>query len=206
MSRKFMSLRGEILEKGLVKSQSTEEYSPMLLTLPVPKEKISKCASRRISPAHVGNLKNSIDFYVPQGTPVCAAADGIVFGIKDDSKIGGPNVKFWADGNYVEIKHGNEFRGILFRRYEHLTNILTKYEHLMYKGIVVEIGQEIKSGQIIGYSGNTGISEAPHLHFELFMTFGEGPDDYVTLKARFKNFPDIYKIKQTSLSKFLANH
>jgi murein DD-endopeptidase MepM/ murein hydrolase activator NlpD len=42
------------------------------------------------SPAHTGNLRNAIDFIVPENTPVLAAAAGIVTYVKDDSNIGGP--------------------------------------------------------------------------------------------------------------------
>ncbi|MFY9799605.1 MAG: hypothetical protein WAJ93_28315 [Candidatus Nitrosopolaris sp.] len=46
---------------------------------------------RTSSPTHAGNLRNAIDFIVPENTPVLAAANGIVASVNDDSTIGGPN-------------------------------------------------------------------------------------------------------------------
>ena len=109
--------------------------------------------------------------------PYDAAADGTVTTIKDDSNIGGFDPKYWYEGNYIVIKHNSEFTG---------------YEHFRYKGIVVETGDFVKQGQLIGYSGNTGYSRGPHLHFEVMKFWGAGNEDYVTLKARFKDFYDEY--------------
>ena len=71
---------------------------------PVDKEKIVR-VSHNESPAHVHNLIHSVDFIVSEGTPVKAAADGIVIGVKFDSDIGGPDRSFEDFGNYVEIEH-----------------------------------------------------------------------------------------------------
>ena len=102
-------------------------------------------------------LRYTVDFLVPIGSPIYAAASGKVVWIKDDSKIGGENrKKYWNLGNRIVIKHKN-------KEY-------TAYEHLKYKGVVVKVGQKVKTGQLIGYSGNTGWSTiGPHLHFEVFV-------------------------------------
>ena len=174
----FMSKKKIILAKGLVRKEGTEEYSKMKLCLPVPKDKITEFGSRKISPAHVGNLNNSIDFMVPENTEIYAAADGTVVEVRDDSKIGGDDPKYWNDGNYIAIKHGEE---------------LTWYEHLKHRGVLVKVGNEVKEGQLIGYSGNTGFTKEPHLHFHVYKIVGKTSEDYVTLKAVFKDFPDIYQ-------------
>jgi len=106
------------------------------------------------SPAHVGKLKNSIDFYCPQGTPVFAALGGMVVWLRNNSNQGGPYKKYWLKGNRIVIAHKN--------------NEFTAYEHLRYKGAVVKVGDKVRKGQLIGYSGNTGYSFGPHLHFEVF--------------------------------------
>ena len=67
------------------------------------------------SPAHVGPLKNSVDFIVREGTPVKAAADGVVIEMKDDSNIGGTGKKCESQGNYIEIRHANSE----YSEYEH---------------------------------------------------------------------------------------
>ena len=106
------------------------------------------------SPAHKGRLKYSVDFIVPQGTPVYAAAKGEIVWIRNNSKKGGPFKKYWLKGNRIVIKHKN-------KEY-------TAYEHLKYKSSLVKLGDNVKKGQLIAYSGNTGYSFCPHLHFEVF--------------------------------------
>jgi hypothetical protein len=66
--------------------------------LPVLKNLLER-VDRTSSPAHTGNLRNAIDFIVPEGTPVLAAADGIVVFVKDDFTIGGPNPIYWKYTN-----------------------------------------------------------------------------------------------------------
>ncbi|HZL23990.1 MAG TPA: hypothetical protein VFC05_11740, partial [Nitrososphaeraceae archaeon] len=51
---------------------------------PVPKNSIQKI-DRNTSPAHIGMLRNAIDFIVPENTPVLAATDGTITFVKDDS-------------------------------------------------------------------------------------------------------------------------
>jgi len=82
-----------------------------------------------------------IDFGVPSGTPIKAAADGVV-------TVAG---SYGGYGNAVMINHGN--------------GTVTLYGHL--SEIKVEEGKEVKQGDVIGLSGNTGRSTGPHLHFEI---------------------------------------
>ncbi len=81
-----------------------------------------------------------IDYRAPTGTPVYAAGAGRV-------TQAGYN-KY--NGNYVFIQHPN--------------GIVTKYLHFSKKA--VKKGQRVKQGQTIGYVGSTGLSTAPHLHYE----------------------------------------
>ena len=165
-----------LVEKNLVKGRSSDKNSKNVYVLPVPREKIWRIVSSSIT--HIGNLCNSIDFLVPEGTEIYAAASGVVTALKDDSNTGGPDPKYWYEGNYVVIKHNGESTG---------------YEHFKHKGIAVKVGEIVKQGQLIGFSGNTGYSRGPHLHFEVMEFFGPKDDDYVTLKARFKDFPNVYE-------------
>lgn len=122
----------------------------------------------RASPAHVGPLRHSVDFIVPEGIPVKAAAGGVVVDIKDTFSIGGSSKKKEGYGNYVEIKH---------RHGEY-----SEYEHLR-KGIPVKVGQRVRKGQIIGFSGATGwlAHLGPHLHF-MVGVYGTTDKDYETLR------------------------
>jgi len=101
--------------------------------------------------SHFDESQYAIDFDMPIGTPIHAARDGIVVEIKQDSNIGGNDRRFINDGNYILIYHSDGTFG--------------NYVHFRYNGVAVTLGQFIEAGQLIGYSGNTGFSSAPHLHF-----------------------------------------
>jgi len=124
------------------------------------KEKDLQGISKRSSPAHVGKLKHSIDFFMSEGTSIYASLGGLVAYVKQNSSRGGPHRRYWHDGNRIVIKHRN--------------GEYSAYEHLKYRGSKVKKGQRVKKGQLIGYSGNTGYSFSPHLHFEVFIN----PDEY----------------------------
>ena len=83
-----------------------------------------------------------------KNVPVYAADDGVVYSTKDNDK----SKKSW--GNYVKIKHND--------------GTYTLYAHLK-DGIKVKKGQKVKQGDQIGNMGNTGKSEANHLHYEVYV-------------------------------------
>jgi murein DD-endopeptidase MepM/ murein hydrolase activator NlpD len=90
----------------------------------------------------IRKFHKGMDFSAKTGTPIYATGDGIVR--KADASLSGY-------GNHIEITHGYGY--------------LTLYAHLnKYK---VKAGQRVKRGDIIGYVGSTGRSEAPHLHYEV---------------------------------------
>jgi len=138
--------------------------------LPINKKDTLKIHSD--SPAHTGLLKYSIDFECKINTPVCASATGVVVWLREDSRVGGPDKKYWFKGNRIVIKHKN--------------NEYSAYEHLKYKGVLVKLGENIIKGQLIGYSGNTGYSFGPHLHFEVFNKPSTDQSDGETLRVRFE--------------------
>ncbi len=121
------------------------------------------------SPAHVGRLKNAVDFIVPKGTPVKAAQDGIVIDLKIDSDVGGSDKKFDKLGNFIEIKH--------------LNAECSEYEHILKDGALVKIGDSVKKGQLIGFSGDTGwiANLGPHLHF-MVGKYGKYNENYETME------------------------
>lgn len=84
---------------------------------------------------------NGLDIAVPSGTPVLAADSGVVL------------VSGWRGGygNFVALDHGN--------------GISTCYGH--NSKLLVKAGEKVIKGQTIAYSGNTGLSTGPHLHFEV---------------------------------------
>jgi murein DD-endopeptidase MepM/ murein hydrolase activator NlpD len=125
------------------------------------------------SPAHVGNYKFAIDFTVPEGTHIYASLSGEVVFVKDDSNIGGNDEKYSEFGNRIVIKHGN--------------NEYSAYEHIKNKGAIVAKNQKVKTKQIIGYSGNTGWSHKPHLHFEVFINPTLDKSCGETIPIKFEN-------------------
>ena len=86
-------------------------------------------------------LHEGIDFNAPVGTPIHAAAGGVVVAAEQHP----------AYGNMIEIDHGND----LISRYAHASRLLVKP------------GQIVKRGQLIAEVGTTGRSTGPHLHFEV---------------------------------------
>ncbi|MGZ5511323.1 MAG: M23 family metallopeptidase, partial [Nitrososphaeraceae archaeon] len=97
---------------------------------PVPKNSIQRID--RTSPAHIGMLRNAIDFIVPENTPVLAATDGIITFVKDDSTIGGASPAYWNFSNFISIMHKN--------------NEISRYDHLKFNSSNVKEGQKVKQG------------------------------------------------------------
>lgn len=98
--------------------------------------------------------ENAVDWAVPEGTVVCAAREGRVVGVRQDSTVGGPDRKLRPLANYVIIKHAD--------------GTFADYVHLKAGGALVKMGDEVTVGQPIGLSGQTGFASAPHLHFSVF--------------------------------------
>jgi murein DD-endopeptidase MepM/ murein hydrolase activator NlpD len=97
----------------------------------------------RIHPIYkVKKMHPGIDFAASIGTPIYATADG---------KVALVDIKFSGYGKLVEIDHGFGYR--------------TRYAHM--HDFAVRVGQNVKRGDLIGYVGNTGLSTAPHLHYEV---------------------------------------
>jgi murein DD-endopeptidase MepM/ murein hydrolase activator NlpD len=74
--------------------------------LPIPKGKLQRI-DRSSSPAHLGKLRNAIDFIADEETPVLAVANGVVTYVTDSSNTGGPSPVFWNVTNFIIILHSN---------------------------------------------------------------------------------------------------
>lgn len=105
--------------------------------------------------SHTGLSAYAIDFSVATGTPVYAAREGEVVGMDVGNDLGGPHPEFRPYMNYVNIRHAD--------------GTLGNYYHLKRGGTAVKLGDTVKKGQLIAYSGNTGYTTAPHLHFSVSM-------------------------------------
>ncbi|MGB8193915.1 MAG: M23 family metallopeptidase [Chitinophagaceae bacterium] len=108
----------------------------------------------------------ALDFKMKKGTKICAARAGIVVSVKEDSDKGGTKDEYFSEGNHIMIKHADGSNAY--------------YWHLQKDGVLVQSGDTVQQGQVIGQSGNTGYSAFPHLHFRgnQFRFHGRPPDTY----------------------------
>jgi murein DD-endopeptidase MepM/ murein hydrolase activator NlpD len=93
----------------------------------------------------------ALDFKMKRGTKISAARNGVVVRVKEDGDRGGLNKKFRPFGNNIVIQHSDGTRA--------------GYWHLQHNGALVNMGDSVKQGQVIGLSGKTGYAALPHLHF-----------------------------------------
>jgi hypothetical protein len=112
----------------------------------------------------------SLDFKMKKGSIICAARGGVVTAVKEDSDVGGLKDEYLNEGNHVIIKHSDGSEAM--------------YWHLQKDGVLVNINDTVMQGQHIGYSGNTGYSAFPHLHFQVYDATGKNiPTRFSTPKG-----------------------
>ena len=124
---------------------------------PVPGNISSPFGMREHPTSGKDEFHSGIDLSISPGTPVKATADGIV------------TYSGWhgGSGNLVGLEHGHGFS--------------TFYAH--NKSTIVNIGQKVRRGDIIGYSGSTGNSTGPHVHYEIWKD-GKAINPAAYLKGR----------------------
>ncbi len=99
--------------------------------------------------------KHAIDIEMPIGTTICACRTGKVVDVVENFPDTSTTM---AETNYIRILHSDGTYGI--------------YAHLTQNGSDVDIGADVSEGSIIGKSGNSGESSAPHLHFAVAKSDG----------------------------------
>lgn len=144
---KQLAIQSKSLDEILaLAKQKNKLLSAIPAIQPVKNEQMKRMASGygyRSDPfTKARKMHQGMDFTAPTGTPIFATGDGVVR--RADNKASGY-------GNHIVIQHGYG--------YETLYGHLSKYK--------VKAGQRVKRGDIIGYIGSTGRSEAPHLHYEV---------------------------------------
>jgi murein DD-endopeptidase MepM/ murein hydrolase activator NlpD len=123
---------------------SGESVKGMLMKTPVDGARITSSFGMRFHPVlGYSRMHKGVDFGVPIGTPVMAAGAGTI------AFIGWSN----GYGRFVKINHGNGYS--------------TGYGHLSRFSAGLHVGSKVHQAQIVAYSGNTGMSTGPHLHYEI---------------------------------------
>jgi len=137
---------------------------------PVPGHRISSGFGKRIDPFN-GKLTphKGLDFPAPVGTPVMAAAGGVVI----------TQERHPSYGNVVEIDHGNQ--------------LVTRYAHT--SRAMVKLGDLVRRGQKIAEVGNTGRSTGAHLHFEVLVKgVQHDPQAFLSAGNGIKDAQDITSV------------
>lgn len=154
-----------------------EQHEDRLAQLPVLRPVNARIVSNygyRTDPIlGVRRMHGGIDFVTRMGTPVVAPADGIVLESTYSSSY----------GNYVDLRHPE-------------TGYITRFAHLSEAAEGIRPGTQVKRGELIAYTGNSGRSTGPHLHYEVrteedetlnplnFFVPDMTPRAYITLAAQ----------------------
>lgn len=119
-----------------------DELMHMPSIRPISTDLISGFGYRMHPILKVRKLHTGLDFRAPTGTHIYATADGVV-------KYAGGGTNGY--GRHIDLDHGYGYES----KYAHLSKVLVKQ------------GQRVKRGDLIGLSGNSGLSKGPHLHYEV---------------------------------------
>jgi murein DD-endopeptidase MepM/ murein hydrolase activator NlpD len=129
--------------------------------------------SYKVHQGYNGNFshqnENAIDFTMPIGTKIFSSRAGIVVKVVQNFNENCPEKECVKYNNYIIVFHDD--------------GTFSRYDHLKRNGSVVKEGEAIIENQLIGYSGNTGFSSGPHLHFMVFIQRLKSTE---SLKTKFK--------------------
>jgi murein DD-endopeptidase MepM/ murein hydrolase activator NlpD len=146
------------LERIVSERQAAARHAAAAPPVEPPSERAEVTEQASIAPPPAPPKKlfmhDGVDLVAPVGTPIYAAAAGVVTGAA-------PNGGY---GNWVHI--------------DHAAKLSTVYGHLSAMAPGIEAGLHVDQGELIGFVGNTGRSTGPHLHFEL-LSDGKAVDPLV---------------------------
>lgn len=112
--------------------------------------------------------ENSLDFNMPEETEIYSAREGVVVFVEQSNSKNCQSKDCSKFNNYIVVFHSD--------------GTFAAYVHIMKNGAVVKAGDKITRSQLIGYSGNVGWSNGPHLHLVIYK---QDFDRQITLKTKF---------------------
>ena len=133
------------LQKGIIKDDTSYVYC-----LPFAYN-TSHCLVQGYFSRYSHKNRAALDFKIKKGTTVFAARNGVIIRVKEDGYKGGWNKKYRPEGNFIIVQHVDGSRA--------------GYWHLQHNGALVNVGDTVVQGQLIGLSGRTGYALFSHLHF-----------------------------------------
>ena len=145
----------QLLQKGKIKEDTSYVY-----WLPYAEGTTHRLAQGYYS-SYSHKNRAALDFKMKPGTHIHAARDGLVVRLIEENDKGGWNKGNRKYANLIIIQHSDGSRA--------------GYWHLQKNGALVNMGDSVKKGQLIGLSGNTGFTAFPHLHFIAWKPGGGGP-------------------------------
>lgn len=176
----LQKLQGDLLKKAGKNIDLEVATKDGVFPLPLPSDatRVTSNYGFRPTPAGTidyggrgGYIHAGIDFGAACGTPVYAVADGVVW-------MAGPS---GTAGNAVGINHGLVGNVAFATRYHHFSKVS------------VSVGDKVRKGEVIGYSGTTGNSTGCHLHFETLVN-GKAVDPKSFLTDKPVKWSDINKV------------
>ncbi|MBR4891920.1 MAG: peptidoglycan DD-metalloendopeptidase family protein [Alphaproteobacteria bacterium] len=178
----FQALRGNVKMYRFKKSDGTIGYYDAegngaiksLKRTPINNAKITSNFSRKRKHPVLGFTRahKGVDFRAATGTPIPSAGAGRVIARSYNR----------GHGNFVKIRHNGSFE--------------TLYAHMSRFAKGVNVGTNVRQGQIIGYAGSTGYSTGPHLHYEIIK-------DGVHVNPMTVKLPAISNLSKEDKKKFL---
>jgi hypothetical protein len=151
-----------------LESRSWEDgaIAPLALRLPTPSgDAVRITQGNNGMFSHFGREQFAWDFGVPAGTPVHAAAAGVVVWVEDTRTLYGPEPELRDEANFVVLDHG--------------AGLFTAYVHLALNSALVRPGDLVAPGEVLAQTGLSGQMTGPHLHFHVENVWSE------SLPARF---------------------
>lgn len=130
--------------------------------------------------SHTGDSRFALDFNMEVGTEVYAARQGLVVEVEEGFSKGGEDRSLMDKANHITILHED--------------GTFAQYSHLRKSGVLVRIGQKVRAGDIIGFSGATGFVTGPHLHFSVLKAKKGG--GFVTIPIKFTTKDGIQSLEE----------